>query len=665
MPNQLINEKSLYLLQHANNPVDWHSWNKETLSKAVESDKLLLVSIGYATCHWCHVMEKECFEDLEVATMMNANFVCIKVDREELPDVDQYFMNALQLLGRHGGWPLNAIALPDGRFVWGGTYFPKQNWMNILQQLSLLFLKDRIRMTEQAAQIDVHLRNIRKPKTGETKFSFESILKNIGTRLDYENGGIVGAPKFPMPSILLLLQEINYFFPDQKTSNFLDVTLLKMAQGGIYDQIGGGFMRYATDEKWRIPHFEKMLYDNAQLLSVYANACLLNPNPLYSMIMDQCVSFLLREMKHPEGGFFSAIDADCEGEEGLYYCWTKGEIEESFDKDECKLIFDFFDFDERSHWENGMYILIPDDDTAFAQKIGLETKNWGEKKQKIKEKLFDLRQKRTRPSTDSKRLTSWNALLIYALIQVYKSCGNRSALDAAQHGLKFIDIFRVKEGIMLRHSDTRTEVFLEDYATVIRAWIAFFEISGERKWIDEAEEMNRTAFSLFGDTSETFLFETLESSLVPVREKSFYDQVTPSSNALMTENLIKLHLLTNNASYKKMYERLLNEMAEPATSYPEAFAYWLRLLAEKKSGLYTLVTTGSGAKEKNLELQKKFLPGFVFAFATKAKDTLPVFWGYDYPENATIHICGDGFCLQPIEKSEDALEMIKKIRTNQ
>lgn len=662
MPNQLITEKSPYLLQHAQNPVDWHAWNPETLDKARESGKPLLISIGYATCHWCHVMERECFEDNEIAAIMNSNFICIKVDREELPDIDQYYMNAIHLMGKQGGWPLNVFALPDGRFVWGGTYFPKQNWSDILQQLSLLFQKDNNRITEQASQIDRHLRNIKKSKVNDEEIEFDSILKKIIPKLDFENGGLKGAPKFPMPSLIMLLQVINHFHPNTKISDFLTLTLQEMAKGGIYDQIGGGFMRYSTDDQWRIPHFEKMLYDNAQMLNVYANAFSSMPSPIYLDTIKECISFLTREMKDPRGGFYSAIDADSKGQEGLYYVWTREEIEDIFNREDCELIFDFFNFDHRSCWENDLHILIPGEDNAFAEKRGLHIDEWMKQKQEIKHKLFDSRQKKTRPLTDTKRLTSWNALLIYSLIQVYRSCGEISALEAAQHGVKFVNSFRTTQGILLRHSDTRTEVYLEDYATVIRAWIAFFEISGERKWIDEAEEMTRSAFSIFADNSEMMLFEATEDSLVPVREKSFTDQVLPSSNAMMTENTVKLYYITGNNVYKKMFERLFAEISGSAVSYPEAFSFWLRIMAERKAGIYTAVATGINTPEIVLQMQKSFLPGIIFAFQTDGKPPVSVLSGYESTENASIHLCGDGYCFQPADNASEAIEMINKIR---
>ncbi|HFB61375.1 MAG TPA: thioredoxin domain-containing protein, partial [Bacteroidetes bacterium] len=427
--NHLIHETSPYLLQHAHNPVDWYPWGKEAFEKARRENKLVLVSIGYAACHWCHVMEKESFENEDVAGFMNDHFVCIKVDREQRPDVDHQYMDAVQLLTGRGGWPLNCFALPDGRPVWGGTYFPPKQWMSVLDHLNRLWQNEPQKLKEQAGQLARGIRQnnlLRLSATGRPfkKSDLDKALTSWRRHFDLTWGGSSGAPKFPMPSNYRFLLNQYYHNGDKSLLHYVELSLEKMAQGGIDDHLGGGFARYSTDSRWEVPHFEKMLYDNAQLLSLYAEAYRLTRKPLYKQVVYQTAGFLQRELLSPDGGFYASLDADSEGGEGNFYVWTKKETD-SLLGEEAPLFNAAYSVTAAGNWETGKNVLFVQKDLkTLAGNFHLTPQEAEKRLASCRRKLFEARSRRTRPATDTKVLTSWNALTITGLLSAYGAFGD-------------------------------------------------------------------------------------------------------------------------------------------------------------------------------------------------------------------------------------------------
>ena len=435
--NALIHESSPYLLQHAHNPVDWHPWSEEVLEKAKKENKLLIISVGYAACHWCHVMEHESFEDSTVAKIMNDNFVCIKVDREERPDIDDVYMSACQLVSQRGcGWPLNSFALPDGRPVWAGTYFPKEQWINVLQQFVKIKNEDPKRLDESADNIAKGIASMDKDQmidvsnhTVDKEFIQQFGLDIIGN-IDMVHGGSRGAPKFPMPNMIDFLLKYYHFQKDERALIAARVTLDEMAKGGIFDQVGGGFSRYSVDSVWLVPHFEKMLYDNGQLLSTYANGYRLLKSPLYKSTIEKTVDFMKNELLSQDGAFYSSLDADSEKEEGKFYVWSKAEVDALFvDKTKASIFCSFFDITEHGNWEEKNILRQTNKKNVLAKYKISETNLEGIVDEGVKA-LHEARKKRVRPGTDDKVLTSWNGLAIKGLTDAYLALGNMEYLKA-------------------------------------------------------------------------------------------------------------------------------------------------------------------------------------------------------------------------------------------
>ena len=424
--NALIQESSPYLLQHAHNPVNWVSWSDEVFTKAKLQNKMVLVSVGYSACHWCHVMEHECFEDEEVAALMNTFFICIKVDREERPDVDQVYMTAVQLMTQKGGWPLNCFTLADGRPIYGGTYFPKEQWMHILKSLQHTFENDREKVEEYAEHLHQGVQNselINDAKKSE-QFSEEKLHEMVlrwSRNFDSMEGGDARAPKFPLPNNYEFLLHYGVKYQNDKVLKHVELTLDKIALGGIYDQVGGGFSRYSVDMLWKVPHFEKMLYDNGQLLSLYSEAYKYFKKPLYKRIVYQTIAWLQREMLTKDGAFYSALDADSEGDEGKFYCWNKKDMKAVLG-DDYNWVSNFYNLNERGYWEEEKYIpLRTESDMSFAHKMNWSLEEFELKISKINQQLLDERSHRIRPGTDDKCLTSWNAITIKGLCDAYSA----------------------------------------------------------------------------------------------------------------------------------------------------------------------------------------------------------------------------------------------------
>ena len=666
--NKLINETSPYLLQHAHNPVNWYPWGEEALSKAKQEDKLILVSVGYSACHWCHVMERESFEDEQVALIMNDHFVCIKVDREERPDIDQVYMNAVQLMTGHGGWPLNCFALPDGRPVYGGTYFPKEQWMNILVSLADLYMHDRKKMLDYAERLTegVRLSELVRQAAGEPDFSIDILdesYRNWAERFDNEEGGPNRAPKFPLPNNYLFLLRYWYLTGNKEVEKHVQLTLEKMAFGGIYDQLGGGFARYSTDMLWKVPHFEKMLYDNAQLVSLYSEAFQAWKDPLYRQIVFETCRYISREMTSPEGAFYSALDADSEGEEGKFYVWRKEELQELLG-DRFQLFADYYNINAAGYWEHGNYILLRvKKDKDIARKHDMSEKELLRQIHEMKDDLLAVREKRVRPGLDDKTLASWNALMIKGYTDAYFAFDEQSFLDAAVTNAAFIlNKMRREDGGLYRtykNGKASINAYLEDYAAAIQAFIALYEATFEQRWLTVSDELAQYCIKHFHDESTGMFWFTsdLDPPLI-ARKIEVADNVTPASNSTLAHALFLLgHHLDMN-EYIVMSKRMLNNVKNELVSYGAGYSNWGMLMMNMVAPFYEIAIVGKDVDEKRRELSKHYLPNKIFAGSTH-ESKLPLL-DNKYVEGKTlIYVCENKTCQRPVSDVNEALQQIK------
>ena len=665
--NELIHETSPYLLQHAHNPVNWMPWGEKALNKAKKENKLLLISIGYAACHWCHVMEHESFEDPEVAKVMNENFVCIKVDREERPDVDQIYMTAVQLMTQRGGWPLNTIALPDGRPIWGGTYFQKEVWVNTLKQIHAYRQQQPDKTLEYAERLSqgIHESNLSAISKSSQKLEAKQLQQAVTrwkSNFDFAEGGSKGAPKFMMPNNLLFLLRWAHQQQDQEVLTYVETTLDKMAMGGIYDQIGGGFARYSTDATWKVPHFEKMLYDNGQLLSLYSQTFQKTKKPLYKEIVEQTVDYLKREMLSPENGFYSSLDADSEGEEGKFYVWKKQELQQLLG-DEFNLFADYYQVNSTGHWEDGNYILLrKQSDEKFAKKHELELTELKDKVKTWQTKLLAEREKRIHPGLDDKILTSWNALAITGLTDAYRAFGNAEYLQLAEKNARFIKEKQLDTDGSLRHSykneQRKIDGFLEDYALLTQAFISLFEATGKVTYLNDAELLTNKTFEHFFDAEKNIFYFTSETQTDVInRSIEVHDNVIPASNSVMANNLFKLGHLLGKTSYMETAEEMLGKLVDDFKSYPSSYSNWLQLMLNFTESHFEVAITGEQAFDKLHELQKNYLPNCLFCAGTK-EENLALLQYRLVKGKTLIYVCQDNACLLPVETSTDALKLL-------
>ena len=666
--NELIRETSPYLLQHAHNPVNWQPWGEKALNEARSENKLLLISIGYSACHWCHVMEHESFEDPDVAQIMNDYFVCIKIDREERPDIDHIYMTAVQLLTGRGGWPLNCIALPDGRPIWGGTYFQKETWKEALSAVHQFTLANPGKTEEYARLLQQGIVQSSLIVPGEeTKVAdhlfFPTILQKWEKTFDRVNGGTKGAPKFMLPNNWQFLLRSGVQFQDDKLLKQVKLTLQKMAFGGLYDQIGGGFARYSTDETWKVPHFEKMLYDNAQLLQLYAEAYQAEQDPGYQQVISETISFLKREMRSPENGFYSALDADSEGEEGKYYTWTKAELQQIL-ADDFKLFSDWFNVNAAGFWEHNQYILLRiDDDYAFAEKHNLTLAQLSQKIKSWKQRLLEEREKRIRPGLDDKILASWNAMTLSGLISCYKALGKTEYLNLALANARFLKDKMISQSGQLFHSYKNNQAkipgFLEDYAFVIEAFTALFEVTGEKQWLDDTKNLVQYTFGHFFDEEKRiFYFTSKNQPDLISRTVEILDNVIPASNSVMAKNLFRLSHLLGHSEYLDIAQQMADQVFPSIAGYPSGHSNWLQLILSLGEQPFEVAIVGENAAEIREKMQKFYLPQVIFCTGT-AENELPLLKNRYVRGKTLIYICQNNSCQLPVETVEEALEQIR------
>ncbi|TGE10397.1 thioredoxin domain-containing protein [Hymenobacter fodinae] len=668
--NRLAQETSPYLLQHAHNPVDWYPWGEEALARAQAEQKPILVSIGYASCHWCHVMERESFEDPKVAAVMNQHFVCIKVDREERPDVDQVYLDALQAMGLAGGWPLHVFLTPEAKPFYGGTYFSPRNWLELLESIGTGYAGEyRDELTASAEQFTraiqaSELDKYRTPttSTGVSDEEFKQLIYNLATRFNREKGGTSRAPKFPMPSIWRFLLRTLALTNSDAILAQLHLTLRELAWGGIHDQVGGGFARYAVDADWLVPHFEKMLYDNGQLLSLYAEAYQRTQEKLYQQVAYDIVGFIQRELLSPEGGFYSSLDADSEGEEGKFYVWTREELQEALG-DEEPLASEYFNCTALGNWEHGRNILHRrESDTSFAQHHQLSPSVLQQLVAGWKKKLLELRETRIRPGLDNKILTGWNALLLQGLLDAYRAFQEPRFLELAMGNATFLQQ-HLRQGNHLyrsyKNGQASIDAFLEDYALLIQAYISLYEATFAEEWLQEADALVAYVLEHFFDPSENLFFYTsAQSTALIARKKELFDNVIPASNSVMAHNLHRLGLLLENERYTELAGRMLRQVQELVVQEPQHLANWASLYAAHLRPAAEIVIVGPEAEKFRASLSQHYLPNSVLA-GTSTSSELPLLRNREAVGNqTTIYVCFSHTCQRPVHSVAEALAQL-------
>ncbi|WP_291123056.1 thioredoxin domain-containing protein, partial [Flavobacterium sp. UBA6046] len=575
MMNQLSQESSPYLLQHANNPVHWKAWNANSLAQAKDENKLIIVSIGYSACHWCHVMEHESFEDQEVADVMNANFISIKVDREERPDVDAVYMKAVQILTGRGGWPLNIVTLPDGRPVWGGTYFRKQQWINALDQLQELYQSAPEKMIGYAENLHQGIQSLgivqnEKPETSIDQNQIATLVEKWKHSFDWDFGGMASSPKFMMPNNYHFLMRFGHQKKENKLLEFVNLTLTKMAFGGVFDTIDGGFSRYSVDNKWHVPHFEKMLYDNGQLVSLYSDAYKLTQNPLYKEVIEKTLSFVERELMNPEGGFYCALDADSLNtenhlEEGAFYVWKIPELKTIIGED-FDLFSQVFNINTFGLWEDGNYVLIQNQSLEEITKHNKLKVSEIEKRKKTWERLLYIeREKRHKPRLDDKCLTSWNAIMLKGFVDAYKALQDKKYIELALQNADFIigNLWSNEGNLFHNYKNKKSTIngYLEDYCFVIAAFISLYEVTFDEKWLQYAKQLTDYSFEHFYDEKTGFFAFTsnMDEALITSHFET-EDNVIPASNSVTAKNLFQLSIYFNNSYYEKICNQMLQNI---------------------------------------------------------------------------------------------------------
>ncbi len=667
MSNRLNKETSPYLLQHADNPVDWQPYGEEALFEAQRRNCPVIISIGYSACHWCHVMEHESFSNDEIAEIMNSRFVCIKVDREERPDIDQNYLNAVQILHGQGGWPLNCFALPDGRPFWGGTYFRPDQWKEILIQISDLYQNSYEDILEQATRLHQGLRSMGIIKIPEdsspfNKNTLEDIFKQIATQFDKVNGGLRGAPKFPMPVVWQFTLFYYYLSQSEDAISQLRLTLDKMAMGGIFDQIGGGFSRYSTDANWKIPHFEKMLYDNAQLISLYADAYRMSGNNSYLEILIKTLQFIEAELLSSEGAFYSALDADSEGEEGKFYVWSKSEITELL-PEYAELLGRFWGIDKQGLWEDGNNVLIrPFYDDQFAKSEHLSQEELRQLVNMASKLMLSKRNQRIKPGLDDKIILSWNSLIISGLSKAAMATSNEKYEKMAIRTANFIWDIMAKGGKILRsykNGISKINGFLDDYAFTAEAFISLYQLTFDEKWLLRSRDLVEYVIEHFSQDSAPlfwFLPENSEDAhithLSRILETS--DGVEPSGNSTMAWALLVLGNYFEDQDYIKRSSEMCNHLKSNVEQYPAYNSKWATVMAAHVHGINMIVIAGEDAYQKAEMLKPIYMPLSLIAAATRGSD-LPIFNNKFKIGKTMIYKCTNLNCDAPVESPDDLI----------
>lgn len=673
--NRLADETSPYLLQHAHNPVDWYAWGEEALAAAREQNKPILLSIGYSACHWCHVMERESFENEEIAQLMNENFINIKVDREERPDLDQIYMNAVQMMTGQGGWPMTMFLTPEGVPFYGGTYFPPEDRHNmpgfprVLMGVAETYRARPDEVTKTAVSMLSELRRFGHAEESREPFSLESLdaaERGMARSYDATHGGFGGAPKFPAAMNLEFLLRQHHRTGDAKALEMVEHTSRKMAEGGMYDQLGGGFHRYSTDARWLVPHFEKMLYDNALLSRLYLHVYQQTGNEFYRRVVEETLDYVVREMWDERGGFYSTQDADSEGHEGKFFVWMPSEIEEILGAEDAALFNAYYDVTTRGNFEGKNILNINFSINAVAEKAGVPVERLQEALERGRQKLFAAREKRIKPGRDEKVLTAWNGLMLASFAEAAAILERQDYLDVAEKNAGFVLSELRRDGLLLRtykNGQAKLNAYLEDYAFYADGLVMLYQATGKLRWLEEALSLTERMIEEFWDEDEGGFFYTGKShEELIVRTKDFFDNATPAGNSVAAEVLLYLSTLTGNESYQRKAVTLFRLLSNYIKRYPSAFGRALGALDFYLSTPKEIVVAGEreAAETKNLwrEVWKRFLPNKVVAQSTTdeqgAAEIVPLLRERQMIEGrATAYVCEHYTCQRPVTTAEE------------
>ena len=669
MENKLVNEKSLYLKQHATNPVDWFPWSDEALETAKKSDKLLLISVGYSSCHWCHVMEEESFTDDEVANVMNGNFINIKVDREERPDLDEIYMKALVLMTGSGGWPMNIIALPDGTPIWGGTYVPKNQWIQVLNQVSGFYntRKDDVLEYAKSVKEGVQKEGLVKAVPRDDVYNSElqmDLAKKAFKYADKVNGGIGSGQKFPLPSMLNFFMRYSNEYKSKEMKEFVFNSLIQISRGGINDRIDGGFHRYTVDNSWHIPHFEKMLYDNAQLLSVYSNGYKVFKEDRFLKELYNIYNFLDAKMTGDNGLIFSSISADTNysdgtKSEGDFYVWKVDELKNILKKD-FDWVSEYYNINQKGYWEKDNYVFYQTiSDAEFASKLGISLAEFEKKLSKVNLSIRKEREKRVHPIIDNKIIFSWNALTIRGLVDSYKISKDQKFLTKAL----VINNSLVKHMInknIIQHTNSNfsSVLFLEDYSYYIDALIGLYEVTFDQKFLNFADQLTVFTNEKFKELNGFYRFSTNQQTLFADSLIDLADGVTPSANSVMNFNLFRLGHYYGNKEYLLQSKEMINNISDNLNDRVTDHLLWLNNSHNYSQKFYELAISGKNATSKANELMEKYLPNALIA-ASNTKSDLYLLKDRYFDDETYIYVCVDNTCKFPVTTAPEAIELMR------
>jgi uncharacterized protein YyaL (SSP411 family) len=678
--NKLANETSPYLLQHAHNPVNWYPWGDEALHKAQQENKPILVSIGYAACHWCHVMEKESFEDENTAALMNEHFVNIKIDREERPDLDHIYMDAVQAMTGSGGWPLNVFLTPGGKPFYGGTYYPprpafnRPSWTDVLTGIARAFKEKKAEIDTQADNLVEHIQrsNSFGLNAGDisaqevfTRQKIDTMFTNIMSMADKQEGGFGNAPKFPQTFTIQFLLRYYHITKNQEALDQACLSLDKMIQGGLYDHLGGGFARYSTDREWLVPHFEKMLYDNALLVIVLCEAWQLTQKPLYKQAVEETLAFVERELCSPENGFYSALDADSEGEEGKFYVWSRAEAEEVLQQ-EAPLFGAFYDITEGGNWEHKNILNIPVPAEEFAREHQITEANLQQRLQQGREKLMQRRNSRVRPLLDDKVLLGWNALMNSAYSKAYSALGDPHYLAMAINNMEFL-FTRLKgngDGAFFHtwKKEARYPAFLDDYAYLIQALVHLQEVTGNTDYLYKARTLTQYVIDRFSEEETGFFFFTNKDQQdVIVRKKEVYDGAIPSGNAIMAFNLHYLGVVFDEAAWKERAVRACLLLHQVVERHPGSFGVWAMLMQAITYGVAELAIVGDQFESVRIEVLRSFIPFRVVQSSPSGNDEFPLLANKSWSADTQLYLCKNYECQSPVRKVADLFQLLENV----
>ena len=674
MTNRLINETSPYLVQHANNPVDWYPWGEEALQKAREEDKPIFLSIGYSACHWCHVMERESFENDQIALIMNEHFVNIKVDREERPDLDSIYMGAVQAMTGRGGWPMSMFLTPAGEPFYGGTYFPPEDrhgmpgFPRVLMALAETYRNRRADIARSAEEITTAMQRSAGSAQGMeplTRDVLASAYNGLRDKFDSEYGGFGTAPKFPQPMVLEFLLRYHLLSEQPQALSMVDATLERMARGGIYDQLGGGFHRYSTDPFWLVPHFEKMLYDNALLSRLYLHAYQATGNPFYRDIAQETLDYVLREMTHSEGGFYSSQDADSEGEEGIFFVWTPHEMERILGARDAAILQGYFGVTYEGNFEGQNILHTPQMLAEFAHEQGLPVEELADVVERGKKLLLEARVERIPPATDDKILTSWNGLMLHSMALGAAVLNREDYLRAAVANADFI-LANMRDGQRLlrtyKDGEAKLKAYLEDYAHLIDGLITLYEATFDSRWLSEADALARQMIELFWDDGDGVFYDTgIDHETLIVRPRDFSDNAMPCGSSVASDVLLRLSLFMDEPDFGRKAASALRSVREYMARVPEGFGHWLGALdfylASPKEIAIVGPTEDAAAKALLDTVHGRYLPNKIVAGydpdADGFEQELPLLEDKGMLAGLpTAYVCQNYACQQPVTEPE-------------